>query len=130
MVDQIHLENELARFERCRRVSGHFHAFADLRGARLDESAASPENLDRADTTRAPGTKHRLKAEVGDLDAFELACLQNRRSVRNCRVLTVDLKRDEFRFNLYRHDLGPASSLGNASNDPALSVSPIVLEPS
>ncbi len=68
MIDQVHLQNELARVFGRFGVGENFHALAERRCARFDEAATFAENLDRADAAGSPGAQQWLIAEVGYLD--------------------------------------------------------------
>src|SRR5690606_36524392 len=64
VVDEVHLENELAGLNDRFGHRRNLHAIPDLGGTRLDQTATVAENLDSTDAARTPGPQERLIAEV------------------------------------------------------------------
>src|SRR5688572_15098940 len=62
VIDQVHLENVLARLDNLWRVRQHFHVFGERSGTGLDQTATFAENLDGANPARSPRAQQRLVA--------------------------------------------------------------------
>ena len=80
VVDQIHLQDELARLQTAGEVGEDFHAFRQWRRAGLDQTAAFAEDFDGANAARAPGAHEGLVAEIGDFDAGHARRFEDRRA--------------------------------------------------
>ena len=93
MVDQVHLEDVLARFQRGRRVREHLRTFSQWCRAGFDQATTSTEDLHGTDTTRSPCAQQGLETEIRNFDTGEAGGLENLGSGRNGHVLAVDLAR-------------------------------------
>ncbi len=113
MIDQVHLQYELARVLSRFGMGEDFHAFAERRSTRFDQAATLAENFDSANTAGTPGAQQWLIAEVGYLDVRHARGLEDRGPGGNGHILTIDLPCDQLCFSSGRHRLDSASiSLG------------------
>ncbi len=114
VVDQKHLQNELAGVDTGVVVRDDFHILTEQRGAGLDQTTALAEDVYGANATRAPRAEFRLKAQIGDVDPRHPGGFEDRRSFGNGHLLPVDLAGDHLGFGARHHRAGVGLHLPDA----------------
>jgi hypothetical protein len=103
VIDQIHLQDELARILNRLGVGQNFHPLAERGGARFDQPAALAENLDRADAAGSPRAEQWLVTEIWNFDARGAGRFEDRRAGGHRYVDAVNLAGYHLRLAACHH---------------------------